>query len=179
MDWVEGVAILVAVAIVTVVGSVNDYQKELQFKKLNEKKEDRSVKLIRNGGQETLVNIADVQVGDLVLVEPGEIIPVDGIFLSGYGIKCDESSVSGESDLIKKVDYQSLVSLHGPVGPDSKTEIKLGKTDCFMISGSKVVEGYGRYLVTGVGESSFYGKIMMSLSADVFVSSNFFWSLIP
>jgi P-type Ca2+ transporter type 2C len=35
--WVEGVAILVAITIVTVVQSVNDYQKERQFMKLNKK----------------------------------------------------------------------------------------------------------------------------------------------
>lgn len=35
--WVEGVTIMVAVAIVVVVGSVNDYQKERQFIKLNQK----------------------------------------------------------------------------------------------------------------------------------------------
>jgi P-type Ca2+ transporter type 2C len=37
VDWVEGVAILVAIAIVTVVQSINDYQKEGQFMKLNQK----------------------------------------------------------------------------------------------------------------------------------------------
>jgi len=37
VEWVEGVAILVAIAIVTVVQSVNDYQKERQFMKLNQK----------------------------------------------------------------------------------------------------------------------------------------------
>jgi hypothetical protein len=37
VDWVEGVAILVAITIVTVVQSVNDYQKERQFMKLNSK----------------------------------------------------------------------------------------------------------------------------------------------
>jgi hypothetical protein len=42
---------------VDVVGSVNDWQKERQFKKLNEKKEDRQVKVIR-AGQEQLINIA-------------------------------------------------------------------------------------------------------------------------
>jgi Ca2+-transporting ATPase len=35
--WVEGVTIMVAVAIVVVVGSLNDYQKEQQFIKLSEK----------------------------------------------------------------------------------------------------------------------------------------------
>ena len=56
MDWVEGVAIMVAVIIVVVVGSINDWQKERQFKKLNEKKEDRSVKVIRDGA-EKVINI--------------------------------------------------------------------------------------------------------------------------
>lgn len=45
MKWVEGVAIIVAVLIVVLVGSINDWQKEKQFRKLNAKKEDRYVKV--------------------------------------------------------------------------------------------------------------------------------------
>lgn len=37
LEWVEGVAIIVAIAIVTIVGSANDFQKERQFAKLNKK----------------------------------------------------------------------------------------------------------------------------------------------
>ncbi len=51
VDWVEGLAILIAVALVVVVGAVNDYNKELQFKKLNEKKEDRQINVIRGGSK--------------------------------------------------------------------------------------------------------------------------------
>jgi magnesium-transporting ATPase (P-type) len=43
--WVEGVAIIVAIVLVVTVGSVNDYQKEKQFRKLNAKKEDRDVRV--------------------------------------------------------------------------------------------------------------------------------------
>lgn len=43
----EGVAIIVAILLVVLVGSVNDYQKEKQFRKLNAKKEDRVVKVSR------------------------------------------------------------------------------------------------------------------------------------
>ena len=45
VKWVEGVAIIVAVLLVVLVGSVNDFQKERQFRKLNAKKEDRVVKV--------------------------------------------------------------------------------------------------------------------------------------
>jgi Ca2+-transporting ATPase len=41
--WVEGVTIMVAVALVVVVGSVNDYQKEQQFLKLNKKVRDSQI----------------------------------------------------------------------------------------------------------------------------------------
>jgi Ca2+-transporting ATPase len=46
VKWVEGVAIIVAILLVILVGSINDYQKEKQFRKLNAKKEDRVVKVI-------------------------------------------------------------------------------------------------------------------------------------
>ena len=39
--WIEGTAILAAVVIVVMVASLNDYQKEKQFRKLNEKKDSR------------------------------------------------------------------------------------------------------------------------------------------
>ncbi|KAI9603453.1 hypothetical protein KEM48_001435 [Puccinia striiformis f. sp. tritici PST-130] len=169
VDWVEGVAILVAVAIVTLVGSVNDYQKELQFKKLNAKKEDRSIKVIRQG-QEQILQIGEILVGDILLINAGDLLPADGIFLEGYEVKCDESSVTGESDLIRKVNYdqalQLAISKSGSTDGQLTQEVVLGKSDCFMVSGSKVVEGYGRYLVTAVGPNSFYGKIMISLQGD-------------
>lgn len=43
VKWVEGVAIVIAVSLVVIVSSVNDYQKEKQFRDLNAKKEDRQV----------------------------------------------------------------------------------------------------------------------------------------
>lgn len=56
VDFVEGVAIIIAVVIVVLVGSLNDWQKERQFRALNEKKDDRTVKVIRKG-QEQQINI--------------------------------------------------------------------------------------------------------------------------
>jgi Ca2+-transporting ATPase len=61
VDWIEGVAIIVAVIIVVMVGSINDLQKDRQFRRLNAKKEDRKVRAIRDG-QNTMISIFDVQV---------------------------------------------------------------------------------------------------------------------
>ncbi|KAI0775069.1 calcium-translocating P-type ATPase [Trametes elegans] len=159
VDWVEGVAIMVAILIVVMVGSINDWQKERQFQTLNEKKEERGVKVIRDG-VEMIIDIKEVVVGDVALVEPGEIVPCDGIFISGHNVKCDESNTTGESDAIKKLSYEDCVRGEGAEGGGLK------HTDCFMISGSKVLEGYGSYVVIAVGTRSFNGRIMMALRGD-------------
>ncbi|CAI7571315.1 unnamed protein product [Penicillium pancosmium] len=155
VDWVEGVAICVAILIVTVVTAVNDWQKERQFSKLNKKNDDRYVKLIRSGKSMKL-SIYDVMVGDVLHLEPGDSIPADGVLISGHGVKCDESSATGESDQMKKLDghevWQQIVE-----GSATK------KIDPFMISGSNVLEGVGTYVVTSVGPYSSHGRIMMSL----------------
>ena len=90
--------------------------------------------------------------GDIALVEPGEIIPCDGIFISGRNVQCDESGVTGKSDTIEKLSYTDIVDLERSGPSDS---------DCFMISGSKVKEGKGRYVVVAVGKRSFNGRIRM------------------
>ncbi|KAG7089723.1 hypothetical protein E1B28_011378 [Marasmius oreades] len=165
VDWVEGVAIIVAIVVVVVVGSLNDWQKEKQVQALNNKKDERGVKIIR-GGQETVLDskvCLQVVVGDIALLEPGEIVPCDGIFLSGHNVKCDESAATGESDAIKKVawaDWTAMRQREKEGGPH------VNHTDCFILSGSKVQEGMGKYLVVAVGQKSFNGRIMMALRGD-------------
>lgn len=99
-------------------------------------------------------------VGDIALLEPGEIVPCDGIFLSGHGVKCDESGATGESDAIKKVPYEEVRDRYRKALSE-KTDPYAGHTDCFIISGSKVLEGVGSYVVVAVGQKSFNGRIMM------------------
>lgn len=106
-----------------------------------------------------MISIHDVTVGDILHLEPGDAIPADGILLSGHGVKCDESSATGESDQMKKTSghevWQRIMD-----GTANK------KLDPFILSGSKVLEGVGTFLVTSVGPNSSYGKIMMSLQTE-------------
>ncbi|KAN0138924.1 calcium-translocating P-type ATPase [Lactarius tabidus] len=186
VDWVEGVAIVAAILIVAAVGSLNEWQRERQFQLLNEKKEDRLVKVIRDGAERQIA-VHEVVVGDVALLEPGEVIPCNGIFLSGHNVLCDESSATGESDVIKKLSYDECIAIRDkrlmdfdpdglPSDGDSaivsrrKTNPSgldlLGHTDCFIVSGSKVLEGVGSYVVISVGTKSFNGRIMTVLRRD-------------
>lgn len=160
MEWIEGVAILVAVLIVVLVGSLNDWQKEKQFKKLSDKRDDRTVKVIRDGNEQ-IINTRELLVGDVALLEPGEVVPVDGIFLEGHSVRCDESGATGESDAIKKSTYAECLHEQQNLEPGRRA-----KLDCFMISGAKVLEGAGKYVVIAVGTHSFNGRIMMSMRTE-------------
>ncbi|EAW07747.1 putative P-type calcium ATPase [Aspergillus clavatus NRRL 1] len=158
VQWVEGVAIIVAIVIVVVVGAANDWQKERQFVKLNKKKEDRFVKVVRSG-RTVEISIHDVLVGDVMHLEPGDLVPVDGIYITGHNVKCDESSATGESDVLRKTpgnDVYQAIERHE----------SLKKLDPFIVSGAKVSEGVGTFLVTAVGVNSTYGKTMMSLQDE-------------
>ena len=159
MYLAQGVAIVAAILVVVLVGSLNNLKKEKQFMALNEKKEHRLVKVIRDD-EAKQIHAHDVVVGDVVLIEPGDVIPCDGIFLSGHNVRCDESSSTGESDTIE-VTYEECIALRDkrlteldPGGPSGDSEL-LGRADCFITSGSKVLEGVGSYVVIAVGTKSF------------------------
>jgi Ca2+-transporting ATPase len=160
VQWVEGVAIVVAILIVVIVGAANDWQKERQFAKLNRKKEDRRVKVIRSA-KTVEISVFDLVVGDVMHLEAGVLVPVDGIFIGGYNVKCDESSTTGESTLSRKVPgddvYRAMIENH----PD------LSKLDPFIVSGSKVSEGLGAFLVTATGVNSIYGRTLLSLQDEI------------
>lgn len=167
LDWVEGVAILVAVIIVVVVGAANDYQKERQFAKLNAKKEDRELIVIRNGNQK-MISIYDLVVGDVLNLQTGDVIPGDCVLISGE-VECDESALTGESQTIKKKPVAEALKFYDE--NVSSVNIDLGNSDVkfkdpFLISGAKVLSGLGNALVTAVGENSIHGRTMLSLNHE-------------
>ncbi|KAI7847434.1 hypothetical protein BDC45DRAFT_575837 [Circinella umbellata] len=194
IGWVEGTAILVAVLAVTLTNAINDFQKEKQFQKLNAKKEDKRVTVLRSG-REQRISAHDLVVGDILIVEPGDVVLADGLYVSGYNLDCDESSATGESATVKKhpacrhnQQQQQQHRQNSNDNDNSKSSKKsdtggtstCGNTsdlnnttsdnnhneDCFILSGSKVLEGVGRVLVIAVGKNSFFGKTMMALRRD-------------
>ena len=156
--WVEGVAIIIAILIVVSAGALNDWKKEKQFDKLNKIKEDRTVTVIRSGSP-IRVPIDSILVGDLVRLEAGDVLPADGIVVSGHSIVCDESSATGESDQLRKtaadVAWKAI-----------ENNEPMKKIDPFIISGAQVTEGVGSFLVTSTGVNSSHGKLLMALQDE-------------
>ncbi len=64
------------------------------------KLQPKTARVIRDG-QEVEIPAEDVQIDDVLLVRPGEAIPVDGLVLEGYSA-VDQSMITGESIPVEK-----------------------------------------------------------------------------
>ncbi len=141
--WIEGVAILAAVLIVSFVAASNDYNKDQKFRALNAIKDDILVKVTRDG-KRSQVSTRKLLVGDLVHLEAGDKIPADGILIQGDDVTSNESSLTGESDEVRKEKA----------------------TDPFFLSGCTLTSGNCSMLVMAVGAESRWGRISATLATD-------------
>ena len=140
--WIEGTAIFFAVFLVVSISSYMNYQETEQFLKLSRETKLKKVLVIRDG-REKEISIEDVLVGDVLKLRIGDIINVDGFVFGDAKAGMDESPVTGESDVMWKV---------------NNFELKGQKYTCpFVFSGSQVVDGYGNMVVAAVGDKTFEG----------------------
>jgi len=144
LEWLEPVAIVVAVVLVMVVTAVNDWKKEKQFRGLKEVIEDSKTYSAMRSGEVVEVSERSLVVGDVIILKYGDKIPADGILLRSSELRVDESSMTGENDLVKK----SV------------------EKDPLVLSSTKVMLGSGKALVTAVGENSQAGDIQMLLGEE-------------
>lgn len=150
VEWVDGVTIVVAILVIIIASAATDWQKNYKFKKVNERKQQRDVTVVRSGRLQR-ISVHEVVVGDLMHLEAGDVVAVDGILVQASSLQMNESSISGEADLVHK-----CVPSHNHPRPDP-----------FILSGTTVARGVGSYIVTAVGVNSTYGRILMSLRDDV------------
>ncbi|KAA8531573.1 hypothetical protein F0562_006282 [Nyssa sinensis] len=87
------------------------------------------------------MSIYDLLPGDIVHLAIGDQVPADGLFVSGFSVLIDESSLTGESEPV-------MVNAENP----------------FMLSGTKLQDGSCKMMVTTVGMRTQWGKLMATLS---------------
>ena len=86
----------------------------------------KTAMVIRNG-QEIAIPVDEVQIGDTVIVRPGEKIPVDGVILEGHS-SVDESMVTGESIPVEKISGEEVIGATlNKTGTFKLKAIKVGK----------------------------------------------------
>lgn len=155
LDYIDGAAIIVAVIIVVLVGSITNYKKEMKFQNLNRFQSENTKYSVKRGGSLQEVTSDDILVGDLIQIQYGDILPADMLLVESQGMKIDESSLTGESDACKKKVFEDCESEYqkGSKHPPSN----------ILLSGTDVIEGSGKAIVLAVGKYSQKGKIRLTI----------------
>ncbi|KAL7796803.1 cation transporting ATPase [Trichoderma ceciliae] len=154
IEWVDGLTVVAAIIVIVLASAATDWQKNHRFEKLNERQQQREVAVLRSGRIQQ-ISIYDVMVGDVMHIEAGEVVPADGILVQGSSLYIDESSITGETQLVRKK------------VPGDHSRSRTLPDDPFIFSGTTVCRGVGRFLVLSVGENSAHGRTLMSLREDV------------
>lgn len=173
-DWVEGFSLVIAVGLVTGVGSIVNYKKALQFKELNEKTNSMAMYTVKRNGEMTEIKDEDILVGDVLKLNYGNIIPADGIVISSNEMKVDESALTGESDNIEKERIEKCIDIRErekikKEAQENRGDVEIVKDTKHLIpspivaSGTMVKFGSGWILVLAVGPNSKKGMIQLQV----------------
>jgi Ca2+-transporting ATPase len=150
----EGILIFVIVLINAVVGVIQEQKAENALLAL-QKSIEPYAKVIRNGSLQK-IKIHDLVVGDIIELKAGDYVPADARIITSNNLKCDESSLTGESHSVSKSN-RTL----------EKQDLPLADQENICFSGTTVTSGSATCVVFAVGKSTEIGKIAKILSTQI------------
>ncbi|MBQ5794053.1 MAG: calcium-translocating P-type ATPase, PMCA-type, partial [Clostridia bacterium] len=149
-DWFETVGIAVSVFLATLISTVSEYGSEAAFARLSESCGAGACR-VRREGKVKQVAASEIVVGDVVLLQAGDMIPADGRMLTGR-LRVDQSGMTGESAAVQKA----------PGGGE-----RTPHNEAFVFGGCTVLQGEGEMLVEAVGDATFLGGISTEVQSEV------------
>lgn len=155
-DFADVLVILVVVIINTIMSLVQESKAEAAMDALMQMTAATS-KVLRDGKVVTLKS-EDITVGDIVVFEAGDAVPADCRILESHSMKVEEAALTGESvPVTKMIDVLML--------KDNSKDVALGDRKNMLYSGSTIVYGRGKAVVTAIGMDTEMGKIADALNA--------------
>jgi len=145
--WTDALVIGVVVVINAVIGFTQENQAENAIQALISLTEPKAI--VRRNGQDKQLNSLNLVPGDIVLLEEGNVVPVDLRLIESTRLQIDESMLTGESVPSLKV------SQAYPVG----TAIAVADQENMAFMGTNVVSGRGVGVVVTTGHQTEMGII--------------------
>lgn len=145
-EW-AGMGVIFAVIILNAILGTVQYLKAEKSLSALKKLSAPSAKVLRDGVVVTIPS-EKVTIGDIVVLEAGDLIVADGRIIENYSLQVNESSLTGESTAVDKTD----MVLEGE-------NIALGDQINMVFSGSLVTYGRAIMVVTSIGMDTEIGKI--------------------
>lgn len=152
-EYLDAIIIFVIVILNAMLGVIQEFKAENAMDSL--KKMSQPYSKVMRGGIEVFVKTNEIVIGDIVLLEAGDVVPADLRLIESSSLKCDESMLTGESNAVEKCpDY---------ILPE-KTSLGDRKNMCF--ASSIVTYGRGVGVVVATGQSSEIGKIAVLINKE-------------
>ena len=149
---------IIVIAILVIASTLLDFFEEYRSNKAAEKLKKMvatKTTVIRNG-KKIDIQIKDVVIGDTVVLSAGSMIPADLRVIEAKDLYVGQSSLTGESDSIKKT-----VELE-----DKEDEIdNISDFDNICFMGTNVVSGSAKGVVIKTADSTYFGKIAHTITA--------------
>jgi len=152
-ELIDAIIIFVIVLINATLGFTQELRAENALESLKKMSQPFSV-VIRNG-EEKKVKTSELVVGDIVVLEAGDVVPADLLLIESTSLKCEEASLTGESLPVEKT--------AGVVLPE-KTNLGDRKNMCF--SSTTIAYGRGVGVVVATGHEAEIGRIASMLTQE-------------
>ena len=150
-EWVESLIILIVVMLNAILGIYQENKAEKSLESLK-KMSALTCKVIRNGIAQT-INTEDLVVGDIILVEAGDVVPADARIIECSNLMVEEASLTGESVAVTK-NNEYIES----------EDIAIGDMKNSLFSSTSITNGKAKAIVTNVGMHTEIGKIAKLLN---------------
>lgn len=148
---------IIVIAILVTASTLLDFFEEYRSNKAAEELKEMvatTTTVIRNN-KEIQIPIKEVTLGDIVLLSAGSMIPADLRIIESKDLYVGQSSLTGESDSVKK-------SVDTELKTEELESIADLDTICFM--GTNVISGSAKGVVVKTADSTYFGKIAHTLT---------------
>ena len=158
---VPSYANIIVIAVLIVASTLLEFFEEFRSNRAAEKLKElvQTTSTVLRDGEEVNIPIKDVTVGDIVTLSAGSMIPADLRIIESRDLYVGQSSLTGESDAVRKEPDSLLIKENEDTKVDSISDMD---TICFM--GTNVISGSGKGVVIKTGDDTYFGKIAHTLT---------------
>ncbi len=151
----SSIVIFCVIILNAIIGTIQYFKAEQSLKSLKSMYAPVA-KVIRNGKREEVL-AKDLVVGDIIVIESGDVVPADARIIESFSLQVNESALTGESEAVDK--FTDKIE---------EQNIALGDRKNMVFSSSLVTYGRGIALVTDTGMKTEIGKIatLMNLTKN-------------
>ncbi|MCL1935074.1 MAG: calcium-translocating P-type ATPase, PMCA-type [Defluviitaleaceae bacterium] len=153
-DYLDSIIIVFIIIFNAVLGLIQENKAEKALDALKSMSQPKS-KVIRDGSV-SIIDTEELVPGDIILLEPGTMIPADARLIESHNLRIDESALTGESMEVDK-DYIKIIKKDAPLGDRIN----------MVYSGTNVSAGKGKAVVTATSMDTEIGKIAKMVGTSV------------